>query len=65
MLLYETARRRGKTSLRGLRLPVLGVVPVTHASVTPLHDVFALTVDRAARKVRFRSVYPPGAGCAK
>jgi hypothetical protein len=35
-------------------------VPVTHASVTPLRNVFRTDAARAARKVRFRSMFPPG-----
>ena len=59
----STAR---KTSLRGLRLPVLGVGPGTHACGHPsTRTSFALTAARAARKVRFRSMFPPKVGCAK
>jgi len=33
-------------------------VPVTHASVTPLRDVFQTDAPRVARKVRFRNTCP-------
>ena len=38
-------------------------VPVTHASVTPLRDVFPADADRAARKVRLHSMFPPESMC--